>query len=584
MKAVTTVFLALLAIAALTTAATAQDRERYVRFTINDKAELHDITRMISIARVDHDTVLAYANEKEWATLRASGYDAVDLPYPDLEVDHTMSNTPAGLMEWDAYPTYQAYLAMMNQYAATYPSLCMLDTIGFSVQGRLILALKISKHVTVREDEPQVLYTSTMHGNETTGFIMLLRLADYLLTQYGQPTAEGERVRNLVDNTEIWLNPLFNPDGTYRKGADTTVNKATRGNAHGVDLNRNFPDRVSDSNNTTTGREAETQAMMRWTSKHSITLSANFHGGAQVVNYPWDNGVTSGQYSKCPDDAWFVHLSRAYATPNPDIMNGGFANGITNGCEWYEIFGGRQDWMYVWNGGRETTIELTNTSNPPGSYLPQRWTNNKESFLAYLEQALKGIRGVVTDAVTHAPLKARIDVAGVPNVPVFTDSTVGDFHRLLLPGTYSIIVQAPGYGSDTVQNVVINDSLATRVDVALLSTVPVTEGPSGLLHQFVLSQNYPNPFNPTTVVRYQLPEVSEVELVVYDLLGREVAVLVNEREAPGGHAVQFDGSRFSSGVYIYTLRAHLLSEGQARHTDGGQAGDFVQTKRLVLLK
>ena len=77
-------------------------------------------------------------------------------------------------------------------------------------------------------------------------------------------------------------------------------------------------------------------------------------------------------------------------------------------------------------------------------------------------------------------------------------------------------------------------------------------------------QNYPNPFNPTTGVRYQVSEVSYVRLAVYDLLGREVAVLVNERKAPGKYELRFDGSSLASGVYVYRLTARL--------TEGGQAG------------
>jgi len=85
---------------------------------------------------------------------------------------------------------------------------------------------------------------------------------------------------------------------------------------------------------------------------------------------------------------------------------------------------------------------------------------------------------------------------------------------------------------------------------------------------YTLSQNYPNPFNPKTGIRFQVPGVSDVRLAVYDILGREVAVLVNERKAPGRYEVSFDGSTLSSGVYFYRLAA----------------GDFTQTKRLMLLK
>jgi hypothetical protein len=549
--------------------AAAQDVEHYFRFTINHKSELDRLTHLISIDNVVHDTVYAYANQKQWDFFKSLGIRSVELPHPSSQFEHEMSDAPLSVLDWDRYPTYQAYLTMMRQYAASFPNICKLDTIGFSIQNRQILALKISDSVGTHENEPQFLYTSTMHGDETVGYVLLLRLADYLLTNYGQPTAEGARVTNLVDNMEIWINPLFNPDGTYRLGGDTTVSRATYGNANGVNLNRDFPDRIDDTSNTTTGRQVETQAMMRWTWRHNFTLSANFHGGAQVANYPWDNGTPSGTYSMCPDDAWFIHLSRTYATTNPDLLSGGFPNGITNGCEWYAIFGGRQDWMYWWNGGREVTIELFNTKNPAGSALPQRWTNNKESFLAYMEEALKGIHGTVSDAVTHVPVRARIDIAGLSNVPVFTDSSRGDYHRLLLPGTYTIIARAIGYYPDTVRSIVVIDSPATRVDIALQPTSTDAHEPaSGLLLQFSLSQYYPNPFNPSTVIEYQLPACTFATLNVYDVLGQVVATLVNEQLRSGTHRSTFEGHNLSSGVYFYRL----------------QAGSLVQTRKLFLIR
>jgi CubicO group peptidase (beta-lactamase class C family) len=85
---------------------------------------------------------------------------------------------------------------------------------------------------------------------------------------------------------------------------------------------------------------------------------------------------------------------------------------------------------------------------------------------------------------------------------------------------------------------------------------------------FALDQNYPNPFNPTTVISYRLPVAGNVKLSVYDMLGCEVAVLVNETKMPGSHEVKFDAIGLSSGVYFYRLRA----------------GDFTETKRFVLLR
>ncbi|MFA6596492.1 MAG: T9SS type A sorting domain-containing protein [Ignavibacteriaceae bacterium] len=86
--------------------------------------------------------------------------------------------------------------------------------------------------------------------------------------------------------------------------------------------------------------------------------------------------------------------------------------------------------------------------------------------------------------------------------------------------------------------------------------------------RFALEQNYPNPFNPTTVINYQIPAASHVTLKVFDMLGMEVATLVNEQKASGNYEVEFDGSKLSSGVYYYRL----------------QTGTFVDTKKFIILK
>lgn len=97
-----------------------------------------------------------------------------------------------------------------------------------------------------------------------------------------------------------------------------------------------------------------------------------------------------------------------------------------------------------------------------------------------------------------------------------------------------------------------------------------------LPNSYNLAQNYPNPFNPSTTINYQLPTQSHVTLKVFDVLGREVTTLANENKKPGSYEVEFDGSKLPSGVYFYRLYAHP--------TDAKQTNDFVQTKKLLLLK
>ena len=92
---------------------------------------------------------------------------------------------------------------------------------------------------------------------------------------------------------------------------------------------------------------------------------------------------------------------------------------------------------------------------------------------------------------------------------------------------------------------------------------------------YQLYQNYPNPFNPVTIIRYEIPERSKVELRVYDILGKEVVTLVNEFKEAGRYEASFNADRLSSGVYIYTIRATPT---------GGQAGEFISSKKMMLLK
>ncbi len=85
---------------------------------------------------------------------------------------------------------------------------------------------------------------------------------------------------------------------------------------------------------------------------------------------------------------------------------------------------------------------------------------------------------------------------------------------------------------------------------------------------FSLFQNYPNPFNPASKIKFEIPNLSDTKLVVYDILGREVTTLVNEQLKPGTYEVDFDGSRYASGVYIYKLIA----------------GNYIQTKKMLMVK
>ncbi|MBN1634591.1 MAG: carboxypeptidase regulatory-like domain-containing protein [Ignavibacteria bacterium] len=272
----------------------------YFKFQIFMRSELQTLTRIISIDNVTGNDVYAFANEKEFNEFLKLGYKFEVLPLPyETATGITMADNIEEVRAWNVYPAYDQYITMMYNFATQYPSICRIVDAGNSVLGRKILFAVISKNVNNHEAEPKFMYTSTMHGDETTGYVLMLRLIDTLLSGYGT----DQELTYLVDNMEIWINPLANPDGTYRSG--NTITNPVRYNANNVDLNRNFPDPITGINPNT---QVETTIFMNIATDNYFSMSANFHGGAEVVNYPWDH-----KYALTADNNWWVYISRQYA-------------------------------------------------------------------------------------------------------------------------------------------------------------------------------------------------------------------------------------------------------------------------------
>jgi hypothetical protein len=129
-----------------------------------------------------------------------------------------------------------------------------------------------------------------------------------------------------------------------------------------------------------------------------------------------------------------------------------------------------------------------------------------------------------------------------------------------------------GRGADALNSVsLMKEYCQEAIDIynSNFTDIPtIIEDQQNIIKDFSLSQNYPNPFNPTTTIKYYIPNAVSVKLIIYDLLGREIKTLVNDFQQRGEHSIEFDGSSLSSGVYFYSL----------------MAGDFMQTKKLILMK
>lgn len=447
-----------------------QKGEVYFSFSIPEGKMFLEVFNMISIDNLNDNTVYAYANAREFEQFLGLNLGYQVLPHPgDAPVElnmKTWEELQAKDLDdtWDFYPTYDAYVSMMNAFQADFPELCQIHNIGSTVMDRSLLFAKISANVNQRENEPRFMYTSTIHGDETTGFIMMLRLIHYLLNNYDT----NEDVAYLLDNMEIWICPNENPDGTYRYD-NSSLNGATRSNINGVDLNRNYPNPVSNPGNM----QPETQFMTAFVDTMGFVMSANMHGGAELVNYPFDSWTSTNPANRHADHNWWIWLSRAFADTvhlySPSSYMNEMDNGITHGGDWYVIYGGRQDYVNWYARGREMTLEISGTKLLPGNQLPTHWNYLHRSYLNYMRQALYGIRGTVTDAETGEALVARIEVLNHDqnNSEVFSSLPHGNFHRPILAGTYDLLVSADGYPPLEVSGVQVQNYQTTVLDIEL---------------------------------------------------------------------------------------------------------------------
>jgi hypothetical protein len=179
----------------------------------------------------------------------------------------------------EGYHDYDALTNEVKTVTQKYSQIAQLSSAGRSVQGRELWMVKISDNAAKEEYEPKLLYIANMHGDEVVGREMMLYLIRTLTSQYGV----NQRVTDLVNNSQIYIMPSMNPDG-FEKGS--------RFNAKGSDLNRNFPDFSSDPNDSPSGRQVETQAIMRSISTAELSVLI-YHGTlSQMATRPLDLETT----------------------------------------------------------------------------------------------------------------------------------------------------------------------------------------------------------------------------------------------------------------------------------------------------
>ncbi|PLX02779.1 MAG: hypothetical protein C0594_11545 [Marinilabiliales bacterium] len=422
--------------------------EIYCKIKIN-KLDQANFTKLVSIDNKDEKYIYFYASKKEYKALSQKiKNNIILLTPPGLSKTYSASKSISDILQWDVYPSYNDYIDLMYSFENQHPDLCQIIEIGKTTQGRSILFAKITDNANVRENEARFMYCSSIHGDETTGYVLMLRLINYLLENHNT----SSEIQNLVNNTEIWICPLENPDGTYASG-NNSVTGATRYNANHVDLNRNYPSILQGDHPDGNAWQPETQAMMNLFDSIQFAVSAEFHGGAEVLNYPWDSFLSSTQLHA--EDEWFINTSQHYADTVFSIISSGYLqsisqNGITNGGDWYVAHGTRQDYFNYFHQCREITIEMSNTKMVAGENLPDYWNYNYQSMINHIKTAHEGIRGLVMDSITSDPLLAQVSINNAVQQENLCHSDSNGFYFYPKDnGSFNITAEADGYRSKT---------------------------------------------------------------------------------------------------------------------------------------
>lgn len=419
------------------------------------------------------------------------------------------------LSQWDKYPTYDEHLSMMSKFETDYPELCKIVELGESVQGRKLLAAKVSDNVNEEEKEPAFLYHATIHGDETLGYVLMLRLINYLLSNYENDAL----VTKIVDSVEIWIAPLVNPDGTYRDG-DTIIHPR-RYNANNRDLNRNWP--YIDSQGVHeyglyNSWELEVKALKEFFESDNFVMSAAIHGGMEAVIYP-----ASKYQTVMPDAAWWRYVCTMYSDTAGKYSPSGYLSEVLPDSSSVSSIGA---WLYytiLFQHCRDVTLELSIQKFLSESRLEDHWEWNYRSLLNYIQQVLYGIRGTVTDTTTGHPIgqvKVFIEDHDTDSSFVRSHLPHGDYYRPIYAGTYDVTFSCPGYHSKTFTGIQVENNKATILDVQL------SDGPIDIISK-------PNTISGISIdirkgfilIKSDFPLNNNMKVEIYDLMGRRVKTI-----------------------------------------------------------
>ena len=395
------------------------------------------------VERIAPDVLEFYDGGEGWFVGAVTQPTYEELVREGFKIDVLVPDVRKAAMENDAF--FHTYAQLRDTWAIiaqNHPSICRLDTIGHSVNGNLMLAMKISDNVNVMEGEPRICFDFSMHGNENNG----CEIAHYSLIQIVNGYGSDPDITRWVNEREIWLVPMDNPDGLISR---------SRGNGNGVDCNRNYGMAWGPNENGGTGpfSEPEVQSFYHLGETHPMAEWSQYHSGATDAMWCW--GYTT---FASPESVIIAYEMTRYG----QICN--YAAGQISRIL-YSVSGGSTDWYQGMRGALGYAVEVCN-GQPSGAgeidtINHKNWTAMKEQ----IERVMWGISGRALDSASGRPVDARVIVTP-PNWFTYTDS-MGYYHKYLHNGTYAVTFEANGYRTKTVSGVVVPADTFAFVNVSL---------------------------------------------------------------------------------------------------------------------
>lgn len=397
----------------------------YANVFLSDKEDVYTLAELkINVTSLKGLTAEVFINNNALKTLVNLGFN--------VEV---VKSEP----EKAGYHIFDSVLAELESIALSYPEIVHLFELTRSPANRKIMVIKLSNNASVSEPEPTLLFDFNIHGDEKISAEVALCFINNLIDGYDVDTETKE----LLDNNEIFIIPVLNPDGFVSN---------RRTNSNFVDLNRNHG-WWWDGGGPGPASEPETAAVMQFAFDENFMFAISYHSGAELVNYPFDSTP-----NRAPDDLLFQYISQYYGD-----FSGYY---ITNGFDWYKASGIAEESYYGSNGTLAVLVEISNIKTPNANQIPAYCNMNIPAMREWIGLSSRGIHGAVTDSLTGNPVAARItfDDGGWL---VWSDPLMGDFHKFVLAGNYSLVVQANGYEPAILDNILVTDDQGAFIEIKL---------------------------------------------------------------------------------------------------------------------